>query len=83
MVFRFKCYNLPFFGWWDGNVDKYSLFLFFFHVILSQLVSICAKLQTSSASASILINFFKVTTPPHVCKIIYHTKCAATQYKSK
>ena len=34
MVFRFKCYNLPFFGWRDGNVDKYSLFLFFFHVIL-------------------------------------------------
>ena len=24
MVIRFKCYNLPFFGWWDGNVDKYS-----------------------------------------------------------
>ena len=26
MVFHLKCYNLPFFGWWDGNVDKYSLF---------------------------------------------------------
>ena len=33
MVFRFKCYNLPIFGWWDGNVDKYSV-LIFFHVIL-------------------------------------------------
>ena len=60
MVFRFKCYNLPFFGWWDGNVDKYSV-LIFFHVILS-IVSICAKLQTSSASPSILINLFKVAT---------------------
>ena len=29
MVFRFKCYNLPIFGWWDGNVDKYSVFIFF------------------------------------------------------
>ena len=24
MVFRFKCYILPFFGRSDGNVDKYS-----------------------------------------------------------
>ena len=64
MVFRFKCYNLPFFGWWDGNVDKYSLFKFFFRVILYIIiVSICAKLQTSSASPSILINLFKVATP--------------------
>ena len=63
MVFRFKCYNLPIFGWCDGNVDKYSV-LIFFHVILYTLyiASICAKLQTSSASPSILINLFKVAT---------------------
>ena len=30
MVFRFKCYNLPFFGWWDGNVDKIILSFDFF-----------------------------------------------------
>ena len=61
MVFRFKCYNLPFFGWWDGNVDKYSV-LIFFSCNLIYIVSICAKLQTSSASPSILINLFKVAT---------------------
>ena len=61
MVFRFKCYNLPFFGWWDSNVDKYSLF-FFLSCNLIYIVSICAKLQTYSASPSILINLFKVST---------------------
>ena len=34
MVFRFKCYNLPFFGWWDGNVDKYSVLIFFMFLFL-------------------------------------------------
>ena len=61
MIFHFKWYNLRFFGWWDGHVDKYSLSSFCFHVIL-YIVSICAKLQTSSASPSILINLFKVAT---------------------
>ena len=28
-VFYLKCYNLPFFGWRYGNVDNYSLLLFF------------------------------------------------------
>ena len=45
-------------------MDKYSLSSFCFHVIL-YIVSInilCAKLQTSSASPSILINLFKVAT---------------------
>ena len=55
MVFRFKCYNLPFFGWRDGNVDTVLIFF-------SCLIYICAKLQTSSASPSILINLFKVAT---------------------
>ena len=74
MVFRFKCYNLPFFGWRDGNVDKYSV-LIFFSCNLIHIVSICAKLQTSSASPSILINLFKVATYIyHVAKIIDHTK---------
>ena len=61
MVFRFKCYNLPIVGWWDGNVDKYSV-LIFFSCNLIYIASICAKLQTSSASPSILINLFKVAT---------------------
>ena len=26
LVFYFKCYNLPFFGWRYGNVDNYSPF---------------------------------------------------------
>ena len=34
----------------------------FFSCNLTYIVSICAKLQTSSASVSILINLFKVTT---------------------
>ena len=60
MVFRFKCYNLTFFGWWDGNnVDKYSLISFF---SCNLILSICAKLQTSSASLSILINLYKIAT---------------------
>ena len=36
MVFHFKCYNLPFFGWWDGNVDKYSVSCN--HILLCQYV---------------------------------------------
>ena len=40
-------------------------FLNLFHVIL-YFVSICAKLQTSSASPSILINLFKVATPRYI-----------------
>ena len=59
VVFRFKCYNLPFFGCWDGNVDNTHCFDFFScnQIYIS---SICARLQTSSASPSILINLFKV-----------------------
>ena len=30
MVFRFKCYNLPFLGGGMVIMDKYSLFSFFF-----------------------------------------------------
>ena len=55
MVFRFKCYNLPFFGWWDGNVDKYSV-LIFFHVILYNIASIYAKLQTSGMVMTVISN---------------------------
>ena len=69
MVFRFKCYILPFFGRSDGNVDKYSV-LIFFSCNLMYIISICAQLQTSSASPSLLINFFKEPTPPRV--LIYH-----------
>ena len=59
MVFRFKCYNLPFSG--GGMAMWTNTHCFdFFHVIF--IVSICAKLQTSSASPSILINLFKVGT---------------------
>ena len=55
----------------------------FFSCNLIYIVSICAKLQTSSASASILINFLKLLLIYHVAKIIYNTKCAATLYKTK
>ena len=49
------------------------------------LISICAKLQTSSASPSILINLFiKLLLIYHVAKIINHDyKCSSTQYKNK
>ena len=62
----------------------------FFSCNLIYIVSICAKLQTSSASPSILINLFKVATPwyisnknlcqmivYHVAKIINHTNNVA------
>ena len=53
----------------------------FFSCNVISIVSICAKLQTSSASPSILINLFKVIY--HVAKIIDYTKCVSTQYKNK
>ena len=64
MVFRFKCYNLPFFGggmvMWT-NTHCFDFFSYNLIYILSHHLS-CAKLQTSSASPSILINLFKVAT---------------------
>ena len=46
------------------------------------IVSICAKLQTSSASASILINFFNVTTtPPCVQNYLSYQMCSNTIQK--
>ena len=36
----------------------------FFSCNVMYIISICAKLQTSSASPSLLINFFKEPTPP-------------------
>ena len=62
MVFRFKCYNLPIFGWCDGNVDKYSLFLFFFHVILYILPQYVPNYRPLPHPHVILINLFKVAT---------------------
>ena len=47
MVFSFKCYKLPFFGWWDGNVDKYSVLIFFSCNLIYILVSICVQKQVS------------------------------------
>ena len=62
MVFRFKCYNLPFSG--GGMVMWTNTHCFkFFSCNLIYIVSICPKLQTSSASPSIIINLFKVATP--------------------
>ena len=55
----------------------------FFSCNLMYIISICAKLQTSSASPSLLINFLKLLLIYHVAKIIDHTKCASTQYKNK
>ena len=61
MVFHFKCYNLPIFGWlmvmWT-NTHCFD----FFSCNLIYIPSICAKLETSSASPSILIDLFKVAT---------------------
>ena len=51
---------------------------------LIYIASICAKLQTFSASPSILINLFlRLLLIYHVAKIIDHTKCASSQYKNK
>ena len=44
-------------------MDKILTVLIFFMNLIYNIVSICAKLQTSSASPSILINLFKVATP--------------------
>ena len=43
-------------------MDNYSLFLFFYHVIVCIFSQYVKKLLMSSASPSILINFFKVAT---------------------
>ncbi len=55
MVFRFKCYSLPFVGWWDGNVDKYSLFDFF-HVILYILSQYVQNYRPTHEQTTILLD---------------------------
>ena len=58
----------------------------FFSCNLMYIMSICAKLQTSSASPSLLINFLKSLPPPppgYLYIIIDHTQCPSTQYKNK
>ena len=59
MVFRFKCYNLPFFGWWDGHVDKYSLSSFFSHVILRILSQYVQNYRPLPHLQVCIIFFFK------------------------
>ena len=60
MAFHFQCHNLPFSG--GGMVMWTNTHCFddFFSCNLIHIVSIFAKLHTSSASPSIFINLFKV-----------------------
>ena len=81
MVFRFKFYNLPFFRWWDGNVDKYSVLIFFpCNLILSQYVQNYRPLPHPHLYYLICLKLLLIY---HVANIIDHTKCASTQYKNK
>ena len=83
MVFCFKCYNLPFSGWWDGNVDKYSVLIFSpcnLIYILPQYVQNYRPLPHHHLYKLICLKLLLIY---HVAKIIDHTKCSSTQYKNK
>ena len=53
LVFYFKCYNLPFFGWRYGNLDNYYGF--------QLCVCVCAKLQTHTWKTNILLGQLQKT----------------------
>ena len=54
LVFCFKCYNLPFFGWRYGNVNNYSVVLIILYVVLSKLSQYVRNYRPTHEQTNIL-----------------------------
>ena len=66
LVLYLKCYNLPFFGWRYGNVDNYSLFGFFLHVILCILSQCVQNYRPTHEQTNILLDQLQNTFFSHI-----------------